>query len=194
MLRVIALSLIDRFRRFVRRLRGVDGVPPPWPRPQGRHLQAPGHGGVSAPGLDHDGHPPTAVGGRAPQAPRLHRRRGRPALPCPARMVQGADAATSRCTAARRATATTLGRYAKDLPPTRADRWFYDHALFGLGYRRRHPRGRLRAADRPAGGVRPRQRVSRRFGRRQRRRPPLRPAPISQSGRQPAVAGVDHRR
>ncbi|MGD9995582.1 MAG: fatty acid desaturase [Ilumatobacteraceae bacterium] len=26
----------------------------------------------------------------------------------------------------------TLSRYAKDLPPTRADRWFYDHALFGL--------------------------------------------------------------
>src|SRR6185295_1451676 len=26
----------------------------------------------------------------------------------------------------------TLARYAKDLPPTRADRWFYDHALFGL--------------------------------------------------------------
>src|SRR5258705_8212683 len=26
----------------------------------------------------------------------------------------------------------TLGRYARDLQPTRADRWFYDHALFGL--------------------------------------------------------------
>src|SRR3954453_15260732 len=26
----------------------------------------------------------------------------------------------------------TLRRYAKDLQPTRADRWFYDHALFGL--------------------------------------------------------------
>lgn len=27
----------------------------------------------------------------------------------------------------------TMTRYAKDLPPTRADRWFYDHALIGLG-------------------------------------------------------------
>jgi stearoyl-CoA desaturase (delta-9 desaturase) len=26
----------------------------------------------------------------------------------------------------------TLARYGKDLPPTRADRWFYDHALLGL--------------------------------------------------------------
>ena len=26
----------------------------------------------------------------------------------------------------------TLRRYAKDIPQTRADRWFYDHALFGL--------------------------------------------------------------
>lgn len=26
----------------------------------------------------------------------------------------------------------TMSRYSKDLPPTRADRWFYDHALFGL--------------------------------------------------------------
>src|SRR5438105_8538372 len=26
----------------------------------------------------------------------------------------------------------TLRRYARDLPPTRADRWFYDHALLGL--------------------------------------------------------------
>src|SRR5829696_2947915 len=26
----------------------------------------------------------------------------------------------------------TLAKYAKDLPPTRADRWFYDHALVGL--------------------------------------------------------------
>ena len=26
----------------------------------------------------------------------------------------------------------TMARYSKDLPPTRADRWFYDHALFGL--------------------------------------------------------------
>lgn len=26
----------------------------------------------------------------------------------------------------------TIARYAKDLPPTRADRWFYDHALAGL--------------------------------------------------------------
>jgi stearoyl-CoA desaturase (delta-9 desaturase) len=26
----------------------------------------------------------------------------------------------------------TLARYSKDLPPTRADRWFYDHALLGL--------------------------------------------------------------
>jgi stearoyl-CoA desaturase (delta-9 desaturase) len=26
----------------------------------------------------------------------------------------------------------TLARYARDLPATRADRWFYDHALFGL--------------------------------------------------------------
>jgi len=26
----------------------------------------------------------------------------------------------------------TLARYAKDLPPTTADRWFYDHALLGL--------------------------------------------------------------
>jgi stearoyl-CoA desaturase (delta-9 desaturase) len=26
----------------------------------------------------------------------------------------------------------TLNRYAKDLPPTRADRWLYDHALLGL--------------------------------------------------------------
>jgi stearoyl-CoA desaturase (Delta-9 desaturase) len=28
--------------------------------------------------------------------------------------------------------ADTMSRYSKDLPPTRADRWFYDHALFGL--------------------------------------------------------------
>jgi stearoyl-CoA desaturase (delta-9 desaturase) len=27
----------------------------------------------------------------------------------------------------------TVARYAKDLPPTRLDRMFYDHALFGLG-------------------------------------------------------------
>ncbi|MBA3289422.1 MAG: fatty acid desaturase [Acidimicrobiia bacterium] len=26
----------------------------------------------------------------------------------------------------------TIARYAKDLPQTRVDRWFYDHALFGL--------------------------------------------------------------
>ena len=26
----------------------------------------------------------------------------------------------------------TMSRYSKDVPPTRADRWFYDHALFGL--------------------------------------------------------------
>lgn len=26
----------------------------------------------------------------------------------------------------------TMSRYSKDLPPTTADRWFYDHALFGL--------------------------------------------------------------
>jgi stearoyl-CoA desaturase (delta-9 desaturase) len=29
--------------------------------------------------------------------------------------------------------ADTLARYAKDQPPTWADRWFYDHALLGLG-------------------------------------------------------------
>src|SRR3954452_24891678 len=27
----------------------------------------------------------------------------------------------------------TLARYAKDLPASRGDRWFYDHALLGLG-------------------------------------------------------------
>src|SRR4026209_273198 len=26
----------------------------------------------------------------------------------------------------------TMSRYARDIPATRADRWFYDHALFGL--------------------------------------------------------------
>ena len=31
----------------------------------------------------------------------------------------------------------TLARYAKDLPPTTADRLFYDHALLGLGARHR---------------------------------------------------------
>ena len=31
----------------------------------------------------------------------------------------------------------TVARYAKDLPQTTADRLFYDHALLGLGARRR---------------------------------------------------------
>ena len=34
----------------------------------------------------------------------------------------------------------TVARYAKDLPPTTADRLFYDHALLGLGIGIAHPR------------------------------------------------------
>ena len=84
------------------------------------------------PGVDHHRDPPTSVGRGAPQAPRLHRRRGRPALPRAARLVQGAAQQRRAVPRARRATRETLGRYARDLQPTRADRWFYDHALFGL--------------------------------------------------------------
>ena len=72
------------------------------------------------------------VGGGAPQAPRVHRRRGRPALP----VLHGwlkVQMLTSRCTGARRATTTSSAT-----PRTSrrtVDRLFYDHALVGLGAR-----------------------------------------------------------
>ena len=104
------------------------------------------------------GHPAPPVGGRAPQAPRLHRRRGRSALPRAARLGHGADAATSRCTARE-------ARNPRDDRPLRqghpaddwADRVFYDHALLGLGLGIGDPRRCCSAGRRAAGRVRPRQ-------------------------------------
>ena len=88
----------------------------------------------------------------------------------------------------------TLSKYARDLPQTWADRWFYDHALLGLAIGVAHARRHVRVADRTARRVRPRQPVPRRIGGGERDRPPLRSQALRQHGGQPAVAGLPHRR
>ena len=74
------------------------------------------------------------VGRRAPSPPRRDRhRRARSAQPASWSGSGGCSSPTPRSIDRSRATASPTEKYARDLPPDRLDRWFFDHAFLGLG-------------------------------------------------------------
>ena len=165
------------------------------PRPPRADPGASRRPGVPLPDLGHHRHPAAPVGGRAPQAPRVHRRRGRPALPRAARLVERCRCATSRCTG--RGAQPRDARALRQGPP--ADR--LDRVLSTTT-----PSSASASASTilvPA--ARPGRRAARRVRPRQPAtsavdaavnadRPPLRPAAVPQRRRQPAVARRSYRR
>ena len=182
-----------RIRRHVARQPRHDDLPPPVAVAPSADA-APSRGaGVPVHHLDHDRHPAPPVGRRAPQAPRVHGRRGRPALARAARVGQGADD--------ERGDVPPRGPQPPDPlavrqgpPPDVADRWFYDHALLGLaigvavlvitfGWQI----GLLAAfvhVNLYLGGSAAVNAIAHHFGRK----------PYDNTRRQPAVAGLPHRR
>ena len=88
----------------------------------------------------------------------------------------------------------TVARYAKDIHEDAWDRRLFDHSLVGPGDRHRVPGRRVRPGGRAARRLRPRQPVPGRQCGGQRHRPPLRSPAVRQHGRQPALAGLHHRR
>ena len=194
MLQTILARPGRRRRGLAPRQRRHHRVPAPGAVAPGADAAPGGRPGVPVPDLDHDRHPPAPVGRRAPQAPRLHRRRGRPALPRAARLGQGADAERGDVPPRGAATPRRSPATPRTCRRRRLDRLFYDHALLGLGIGVALLVRGVRVAGRPAGRVRPRQRLPRRIGGGERHRPPLRPPALRQHGRQPAVAGVHHGR
>ena len=78
---------------------------------------------------------PAAVGGGPPQAPHLHRSRGRSAQPAPARLLAASSSSTSYYYMREARNPETLETFAPDLGPDRLDRLLFSHGWTGLGAR-----------------------------------------------------------
>ena len=151
---------------------------------------------LPAPHLDHHRHPAPPMGGRAPQAPRPHRRGGRPALTPACSASCRCSSATSRSTGAAAKNRVTVAKLRRaTCSPDRWDRLLFDHALLGLGIGIvllvRGPRAVARADRRPWSTPSPTwllsaavNAVGHTFGRR----------PHANNARNLAVAGLAHRR